>query len=166
MGDGGIGDYLKFFMILVRHGIQNDIQVYCLQNNILIQKFIKFKHKIMIISHEEISKLNDFEIHTPYQHYHEADNIDFPFSANDLFEFSDEIKQNSKLILPSMPNDYTSIHLRLGDKFLETDKNFVICKNDTRDFDEQKLYEFIRNNSDKVMTIIPTDLKLKTHLKI
>lgn len=153
-------------MILVRHGIQNDIQVYCLQNNILIQKFIKFKHKIMIISHEEISKLNDFEIHTPYQHYHEADNIDFPFSANDLFEFSDEIKQNSKLILPSMPNDYTSIHLRLGDKFLETDKNFVICKNDTRDFDEQKLYEFIRNNSDKVMTIIPTDLKLKTHLKI
>jgi hypothetical protein len=56
---------------------------------------------------------------------------------------------NVKNIVPHLPTNYISIHLRLGDKFLETDKRFVLCKSDTRQFSEEKIYKFIEDNGDK-----------------
>ena len=45
--------------------------------------------------------------------------------------------------------NYISIHLRLGDKFLETDKVFVLCKEDVRTYNEEKLFELIEINYNK-----------------
>jgi hypothetical protein len=46
-------------------------------------------------------------------------------NINDVFEFSEEIKLNSYNLLPTK---YISLHLRLGDKYLETD-NITVDRN-------------------------------------
>lgn len=60
---------------------------------------------------------------------------------------------------------YISIHLRMGDHFLETDKQFVVCKNDVRNFDETKLYTFIEQNSDKNIMFFCDNKEFKIKLK-
>jgi len=45
----------------------------------------------------------------------------------------------------TLPASYTSVHLRIGDKFLETDRKFVLCKNDRRTFDEEKIFDCLKN---------------------
>jgi hypothetical protein len=62
---------------------------------------------------------------------------------DDIFYFTDEITANF------LNDKYISIHLRLGDKYLETDKNFVLCKNDTREYNENKIFNFIEENNKK-----------------
>jgi len=68
---------------------------------------------------------------------------------NEVFYFDDIVKANVEKIIPSLPVNYISIHLRLGDKFLETEKHFVLVRHDTRGFSEEKIYKFIEDNSDK-----------------
>jgi hypothetical protein len=41
LGDGGIGDYLKFFMIILSYCINNNIKIYNKVNNIEIEKIHK-----------------------------------------------------------------------------------------------------------------------------
>lgn len=67
----------------------------------------------------------------------------------DIFDFSNEVKENVHKILPVNIKDYVTFHLRLGDKYLETDPSFVNCKNDTRVFNEERLYDCIEQNSHK-----------------
>lgn len=49
-------------------------------------------------------------------------------------------------MFPSTITDYISIHVRLGDKYLETDRNFIVCPEDTRSFSEEKLYRYIEEH--------------------
>ena len=64
-----------------------------------------------------------------------------------MFYFSDEVKINTLFL--NNDQNYISIHLRLGDKFLETDKSFVLCKEDVRPYNEEKLFGFIKQNYNK-----------------
>lgn len=148
LGYGGIGDYLKFYMIILIKCMRNNIKFYHKINNIEIEKYIKLKYDFLYISSEEILKLKNVTIEEPWQYY-SNDKYDGNINLNEIFYFHDIVKTNVKNIFPSLPINYTSIHLRLGDKFLETDEKFVLCKNDTRIFSLEKLYKFIEDNKDK-----------------
>jgi len=41
------------------------------------------------------------------------------------------------------------LHLRFGDKYLETNKNYIQCLYDTRDYNEKEIFKFIEENQNK-----------------
>ena len=165
MGNGGIGDCLKFFMYILNICINNNIRLYYKINNIGIEKYIRLKFKQMYITEEqiekkininnemEIFKINDekdkYYIITPFIFYNTFTYDVIKLNIEDVFEFSDEIKLNSNKLLSKNILNYVSLHLRLGDKYLETDKSFVLCQNDERFFDENLIFNYIEKNSDK-----------------
>ena len=106
------------------------------------------KYDFLYISSEEISKLKNVTIEKPF-HYYRNDKYDGNIHLNEIFYFDDIVKTNVKNILSPLPINYISIHLRLGDKFLETDKKYVLAKGDRREFFSEKLYKFIEGNNDK-----------------
>lgn len=148
LGIGGIGDYIKFFMFCLDSCIKNNKRLYLKMNNIEIEKYIKLKYDKMYINDYDINKLVNFEIVTPGMYYNSF-NYNYSVNVKEVFYFTDEVKINSKYLIPSEITNYTSIHLRLGDKYLETDKCFVLCKDDTRVFSEEKIYKFIEENFNK-----------------
>jgi len=148
LGEGGIGDYVKFYMIILTKCMCNNIKLYLKINNLEIEKYIKLKYDFLYISSDEISKLKNVTIEKA-RHYYHNDKYTGDILLNEIFYFDNIVKTNVKHLLPSLPINYTSIHLRLGDKFLETDKQYVLCKNDTRAFSSEKLYKFIEDNKDK-----------------
>jgi len=147
LGEGGIGDYLKFYMIILIKCMCNNIKLYHKINNIEIEKYIKLKYDFLYISSDEISKLKNVTIEKVYDYYNK-DKYNGDILLNEIFYFDNIVKTNVKNVL-HLPINYISIHLRLGDKFLETEQKFVCCKNDTRSFSEEKLYKFIEDNKDK-----------------
>ena len=54
-------------------------------------------------------------------------------------------------LLPKNITESTLIHLRLGDKHLETDINYIGCKNDERIFSEDNIFKFIEKNYNKTI---------------
>ena len=164
LGDGGLADYLKFFMIILTECMNKNIRLYHLINNIEIEKYIKFKYDLFDISLDEIIKLNNYSIKTPWDYY---DNSSYKGNIllNEVFDFDDKVKMNVKYILPSVPSNYISIHLRMGDKFLETDKRYVPCKGDERKFTEENIWKFIENNSDKNIIFFCDNNSVKIKIK-
>jgi hypothetical protein len=148
LGDGGIGDNIKFFMFVLESCIQNNKRLYYKKNNIEIEKYIKLKYDIMYVNEDTINQLDCVEVVTPYMFYSSI-NYNYSIDINQVFYFTDEVKINSKYLFPQDITNYISIHLRLGDKFLETNRKYVQCKEDTRDFSEEKLHKIIEENYDK-----------------
>ena len=145
---GGLGDCIKFFMFLLESCMKNNTRLYYKKNNIEIEKYIKLKHDKMYIDEDKIKELNNYVIVIP-QHYYSTVNYDYSIKVNEVFYFTDEVKINSKKIFVEDITNYISIHLRLGDKYLETDKAYVEAKEDTRNFTEEKIYKFIEENCNK-----------------
>jgi hypothetical protein len=148
---GGVGDYLKFGMIILTECMNNNIKFYYQINNLEIEKYIKFKYDFFNITTDEISKLNDVTIKIPNDYYHVGNGNGHigNIYLNEVFYLDNSIKLNVKNLIPSLPSNYISVHLRMGDVFLETDKDFVNCPSDERFFSEEKIYKFIEDNSDK-----------------
>ncbi len=165
INNGGIGDYLKFFVCLLELCMKNDILLYLYINH-LIGKYIKLKYPVMQLDNEQYGlcqkeqiprikyllknhDIKKYHIVSPCMvnkilyEYTEINN----FPLNNIFYFTENIKNKSLMI--TCNKKYISIHLRLGDKFLETDKNFVVCQNDTREYDESKIFNFLEHNNDK-----------------
>ena len=49
LGDGGIGDCIKFFMFVLESCMKNNIRLYYNKNNLEIEKYIKLKYDKMYI---------------------------------------------------------------------------------------------------------------------
>lgn len=167
LGDGGIGDYIKFFMIVLNYCICNKIKFYKKNNNLLIDNYIKLKHDYFNITANEISKLKNVTIKIPSDYYYKLNNADHICTLNydEIFYFDDIVKINTKKILPYIPDHYISIHLRLGDKYLETDKKYVLCKDDVREYSEQKMFRFIEENIDDNIIFFCDNNKKKLQIK-
>jgi hypothetical protein len=60
-----------------------------------------------------------------------------------IFLWSPEVRDRAKDILDWPFGTFTSVHVRLGDKFLETDKRYVLCTEDQRNLDEASLRHFV-----------------------
>ena len=177
---GGIGDLTKFFMYLLTLCIRNDIKLFYLINDASIEKYLKLKYNEMYITEETIhnnklfvSSVNDvLNIETEKYYivnpviFHKIFTLydDIPYSFEDVFCFSEKIILNSKQLFPKKDiATYNSIHLRLGDKYLETEKEYIQCIHDKRNYDEEKLFEFIENNrtSEIIFFCDNYDYKLK-----
>ena len=163
LDDGGIGDYIKFFMIILTYCIDNNIKIYHKINNIEIEKYIKLKYDFLYITIDEISKLDNITIKKPQQYYKTC-HYDYKVNINEVFKFDIIIKMNVKNILPVSITEYISIHLRLGDSFLETNNNDITW-DDVRVFSEEKLYKFIEDNYEKNIIFFCDNNKYKLKLK-
>jgi len=165
VGHGGIGDCIKFFMQALYYSIKNNIKLYYFRSNIPIEKYLKLNHdkmyfvegfdKLVRTDYSNLINLepNIYHYIYPSDLYSQPLNVTLNFddlvNIKDVFYLSDEvILTKNRLISPNIDN-YISVHLRLGDKHLETDKEYVICVNDERWFDEKKLFNFIEDNIEK-----------------
>lgn len=158
VGNGGIGDYVKFFMIMLMECIRDGKRIYHKVYNIEIEKYIKFKYDFFNITASDISKLNNYNIRKP-GYYYSNDVYNGNILLNEVFIFDNSVLANVKNILPSLPTNYISIHLRMGDKYLETDPKYINCKNDVREFQEEKVYTFIKDKIDNKILLFCDNLK-------
>ena len=149
LGDGGIGDYLKYCMIILTKCIYHNIRFYHKINNIEIEKYLKFKYDEFNINQNEILELDNYTIQNPRDYYFINDEYNGDILLNEVFYFDNVIKLNASNILSPLPNNYISIHLRLGDKFLETDLEFIVCPNNTRRYNLEQINKFIIDNNNK-----------------
>jgi hypothetical protein len=155
LGDGGIGDCCKFFMHLLCMCITHKYRICYLINNIIIEKYLRLKYdKFYIQSHElpseflVVTNINEIvnsncNLIRPYVLYNVYSYDAIIIKLNDIFEFSQPIHSNYDRLFPHNITSYVSIHLRLGDRYLETDKSFVVVKHDQRYFNEGYLFRFI-----------------------
>ena len=148
LGDGGIGDCIKFFMFLLDACIKNGTRLYYKRNGTELEKYLKLKYEKMYIDEDGIRELGETEIVKP-QMYYETIQYEYTIAAKDVFYFTEEVAVNCRYLFPADIGNYISVHVRLGDKFLETDKRYVMCKNDVRKFSEEDLYAVLNENRDK-----------------
>jgi len=164
LGDGGIGDHIKFFMMALESCMKNGMRLYYKKMNIEIEKYIKLRYDIMYVTEDMIQQLENVAIVTPSMFYSSV-HYNFPVDVNQVFYFSEEIKINSKLLFPYDIDHYLSIHLRLGDKYLETDPQFVLCKEDVRPFSETHIHQFIETHKDEPIFFCCDNYQYKVALK-
>ena len=161
---GGLGDLTKFFMYLLNICIKQNIRLYYLNTNNDINKYFKIIDKFSIEPQELVNTLyisNEYEIYNlapnvyyiiePYTLYAKFSYELLTINFNNVFYFDNEIIINSKNFVNIDNFNYISIHLRLGDEYLETDKQFIICNGDKREFNENNIFEFILNSNDNII---------------
>lgn len=179
LGWGGVGDYVKYFMCLLNMCMENNIKMYYLVENNVVDNFIKLKHPQMYIKPEELVNLqyldnidhltsineDHFYIVEVWKMYkfHSILYDSITQKVSDYFYFTDEIKTNA--LYQNLSENYISIHVRLGDKFLETDKANVLVKNDVRHFHEDILFDFIEKKSDKNILFFCDNYSYKQKIK-
>ena len=162
---GGLGDFFKFFMIILQECMHSKMRFYYKINNIGIEKYIKLKYSCMYIKANEISRLENVTLKKPKQYYYKNDIYTGNLCLNEVFYFSNDVKLNVNTILSCVPKSYISIHLRLGDKYLETDKKYILCKRDKRVYSENKLCTFIEQNIDNNILFFCDNYKYKCKIK-
>ena len=145
LGAGGLGDNIKFFMYILEKCIEKNQRLYYKKNNTETENFLKLKHEKMYIDENSIKNFQNVSIVVPSMFYSTNYNKINSINFNDVFYFTDEVKLNvKKLFLPI--SNYVSIHLRLGDKYLETEKSYIQCIDDVRNFSDDVIYNCIETN--------------------
>lgn len=148
LGNGGIADCIKFFIFILESCMKEGKRLYYKRNNIQLEKYVKLIYDEMYVDEDTLKKMTNVHITKPHNHYSETE-FNFSIKISDVFYFTEEVKANRDSFLDPKITIYNSIHLRLGDKYLETDKYYVLCKNDTRGYSEEKIFKYIEDNNDK-----------------
>jgi hypothetical protein len=173
---GGIGDYIKYFMFTLQLCIQHNIQLYYQVTHSDLEKFLKLKYPMMYIQSdimkekrfirkEEIDHLPDHIYHIIQPHIlYDMFEDDSLRNIQDVFYFSNDVLLNSYKLY-SESEKYISIHLRLGDKFLETEQQLIQCYEDTRKYNEDVLYATIEENKDNNILFFCDNNQYKLKIK-
>ena len=171
VGNGGIGDNIKYFTYLLQQCIKNNHKIKYVKNNIPLEKYLKLKYDFFYINKEKFEnikknrKKNKYNIKVPKDYYHKNIDEDLEIKPEDIFYFTNEVKLNSKLLLPKI-DKYISIHLRLGDKYLETPLKFIQAKKNTRKFNESMINKYIEENiSSNNLVFFCDNQKFKNKIK-
>ena len=162
VGDGGIGDLIKYFIRQLQICIESKIKIKYLVTNNPINNYLRLKYSQFYITQDELinNKNNNITICRPSTLYSNHSviykNLVIPGSA--IFYFTDVIINRANKFIKTMPlpynKKYISIHLRLGDKYIETDPNFKAVPNDERKFSEERIckcIEDIDNNGQAIL---------------
>ena len=170
IGSGGIGDITRGVLYLLQICKKHDIRFFC-NTNSPIFSFLQARYSKMFIAFHialEISepiiltKTSDIEHIEPNKFYMGTHELVYPdffdvklydslqYTLSDIFFFSDEVQRNARKYMKD-DLSYISIHVRLGDKHLETDKEFVVCRADERVFDEKEMFRLIERNAYKTI---------------
>lgn len=183
IGSGGIGDLIKYFMFLINLCMSNNIRLYYLNHNIFVNRYLKLKYKQMYITQQQIDhnytiidNIDDISILSSNKYYVIKPNKirlsvifpEFAVQSQDVFSFTEEVEENAKFFVKSIRsdiNEYVSIHLRLGDKFLETDARYIQCIYDDRRHNEPALFEFIKQYKDKKIVFFCDNNSYKLKIK-
>jgi len=157
-GYGGIGDLVKFFMHALHLCMKNNIRLYYAANNLVIEKYLRLIDDRMYIrtdtpllpmkeiNESDVGSLSPGVYHfvTPFTFYQTFHYSYISVPIDRVFTFSDEVRQNVGRVLPGViGTSYISVHLRMGDKYLDTDPAFVACPNDVRSFSERVIYNHL-----------------------
>jgi len=184
IGAGGLGDITRTVLYLLEICKQHNVRFYYNTNssifNYLIPKYQKLfipydvassiSEPIKIFKTSDIAHIepNKFYIANPEIAYQDfCDNMlynSFQYTLSDVFYFSDIVQANAKKYVKE-DTAYISIHLRLGDKYLETDPKYVVCKRDARAFDEAALFSLIEKNAHKTIYFFCDNNKYKETIK-
>lgn len=162
LGDGGIGDCIKFFAYLLEKCMERKLRLYYLVNGHPMEKYLILKHKKMSIHRNDFKKLKKYYIYRP-QVLYRIFQLNNKIKYDDIFTFSNTIIQNSIPLKPK--GSFISIHLRLGDKHLETDSYYVSCKNDERKYNINKIEKVIHEHSEKNILFFCDNHKFKLKMK-
>ena len=158
IGDGGIGDCIKFFIYILEICIKFNYKLFYQINKLPLEDYLKLKYPEMYINSnthfKNISNIDDIHLIenkyikvTPYTFYANFKYEDITINIQDVFYFTDDVINNTVIMFPYDISNYISLHLRLGDKYLETPSQFVLCKDDSRQYLETNLFKFIEQNS-------------------
>ena len=120
---------------------------------------------IMVQDFKELETMepNKYYVVSPHVMYDIYSEDKVSLKYNDVFKFSDMVIINYHVLLSKVPKDYISLHIRLGDKYLETKSKF--CPFDDRKCDEQRIYNFIQNTNENIIVFCDSKLykeKLKS----
>ena len=176
---GGLGDCIKFFMFILELCIKYNYKLYYQINDLPMEKYIKLRYPIMYIREGDIRnrrKINDmkhienissdsYNIVLPYLFFSAFKYDDISINIQEVFYFTHEVKLNSRKVLSLNTPSYVSLHLRLGDKYLETDDEFIKYKRDARNFSEENIYNFIEENSDRTIVFFCDNNNYKRRVK-
>ena len=176
VGYGGIGDCIKFFMYLLEVCIQQKYRLYYQVMNIPLEKYLRLLDQSMYIQEEEIGpcvnhKVNEplivnegiYTVCTPFTLYGQYNN-EIKYPVNKIFTFSQSIWYRKKEIF-DLQEKYISIHVRLGDKYLETDQSFVVVKHDERPFNGEALYQWIHEHRNQNLVFFCDNNTYKNYIK-
>jgi len=165
VGFGGIGDCIKYFMYLLEKSILENMRLYYLINNIELEKYFRLKYDKMYIHKDELVEFKyPYTVINPVELYDDYNENLIKMPVQDVFQFSNEVILNKSVIFPDITN-YITLHVRLGDKYLETNKRFVNCKNDVRSYSESKLIDFIEKNKEKNILFCCDNNNFKRYIK-
>jgi hypothetical protein len=147
LGDGGLGDFVKYFVIVLSFCKTHKIAAHCLVTGTHLEKHVRLRHDWYVtdVPTQRLDALTSKL--TPHVFYGLSPQslytcqVDKSFPYSEVFTFSDAVLELARSF--HVPDRYTSIHLRMGDKFLETDKKFVLCVDDQRSFREEDLVRWI-----------------------
>jgi len=154
VGSGGIADCIKFFMFRLHACMRTNTRLYYLIHDTPLEKYLKLKHPQMYITQSAINATPDlFKLTAPADFYgsFSFEGLTLPFQ--DVFTFSEEVLDRATVLLGGNIGPYVTVHLRLGDSFLETDKSFVYCTWDKRPFKEETLHKYIQECSKKILLL-------------
>ena len=152
---GGIGDIIKFFTYLLQLCIEHKIRLYYLLTGDPIDKYLKIDQRFYIHSFQPNYYLQSINYlpniidnlfyvirpHIMYEVEHLYDKLYLPMY--EIFSFSDEVLSRAEPYL----SDYVSVHLRLGDKYLEIEDKYKITPIDTREYNETKLFSLLEKQN-------------------
>jgi len=164
---GGIGDMIKYFIGVIDIAKSYDLSPCLIKDENIISKYIILKDNKMYkltsflknFKHMDNIKSTDID----NIHIHASDkNSEFCFVAdpnifyerpiynilekynlNDIFYFSNDVINLAKKTISD--KDYISIHIRRGDKFIDTDPSFKYVLHDERPFNESRFYNLIED---------------------
>jgi len=183
-GCGGVGDVLKFFIFLVQLCMPHCIRVHFLCQDESLNNVLRLKDPDMYISDANIGnrlnidhmrQINDiapgyyFMVH-PRSMYDAFPMRDVDFNqiehlASCLFFFPNNIICNANAFLDKhqlKSESYISIHIRLGDKFLE---NKPSIEYDVREYNEGAVFKFIEDNSSSKIILFCDSNAYKSGIK-
>jgi hypothetical protein len=138
VGDGGVGDCIKFFMFALETCMKCGVRLLYKRNHLELEKYLLLKHEVMYTDRA----VDCAERLTP-QMFYATQHIDYSVQVADVFCFAEAVRLNAALF--PIPQPYSAMHLRLGDDHLETDRNYVDCKSDHRAFSEESMGAFIES---------------------
>jgi hypothetical protein len=168
---GGIGDFIKYFLFLVQLCIQKQLNVYFGVTELNVNKWLKMRYPELYykprfpIFLQHVCQLDSLiadvdYIIRPYILYNTFTYEQLYLKGSDVFEFTPEIVERSK----QFPIEkYTSLHIRLGDKFLEIPVEQNQCVTDVRTFNQESVVECIQQNPG--IMIFCDNLAYKTNLR-
>jgi len=180
--NGGIGDMIKFFICALDIAIRYDLRICFLKSDNPITKYLLPKCQHIYVSEEDLQGCSILPISNHNQieeMIKNSDNTtvlvaapvifyDIPFynivdkyNISEIFKFSNDIYEMKKD--HNISEEYVSVHIRRGDKHIETSSSVKQVPHDSRPFDQTNFENMVNNlfNDNKSVMLFSDSMVFK-----